>query len=88
MAARMTAGKGGEYYVPYENRKGCESIVYFTRDLSAEGLEKIYKKVSGVLHGKVHRDQHLLCRRPRHNRKAPQDPGSEWLDLRACRYHR
>ena len=53
MAARMTAGKGGEYYVPYENRKGCESIVYFTRDLSAEGLEKIYKKVSGVLHGKV-----------------------------------
>ena len=53
MAARMTAGKGGEYYVPYENRTGCESIVYFTRDLSAEGLEKIYKKVSGVLHGKV-----------------------------------
>ncbi len=53
MAARMTAGKGGEFYVPYENRKGCESIVYFTRDLSAEGLEKIYKKVSGVLHGKV-----------------------------------
>ena len=53
MAARMTAGKGGEYYVPYENRRGCESIVYFTRDLSAEGLEKIYKKVSGVLHGKV-----------------------------------
>ena len=51
MAARMTAGKGGEYYVPYENRTGCESIVYFTRDLSAEGLEKIYKKVSGVLHG-------------------------------------
>ena len=48
MAARMTAGKGGEYYVPYENRTGCESIVYFTRDLSAEGLEKIYKKVSGV----------------------------------------
>ena len=53
MAVRMTAGKGGEFYVPYENRTGCESIVYFTRDLSAEGLEKIYKKVSGVLHGKV-----------------------------------
>ena len=44
MAVRMTAGKGGEFYVPYENRTGCESIVYFTRDLSAEGLEKIYKK--------------------------------------------
>ena len=53
MAVRMTAGKGGEYYVPYENRTGCESIVYFTRDLSAAGLQKIYKKVSGVLHGKV-----------------------------------
>ena len=26
---------------------------YFTRDLSAAGLQKIYKKVSGVLHGKV-----------------------------------
>ena len=49
----MTAGKGGEFYVPYENRTGCESIVYFTRDLSAAGLQKIYKKVSGVLHGKV-----------------------------------
>ena len=53
MAVRMTAGKGGEFYVPYENRTGCESIVYFTRDLSAAGLQKIYKKVSGVLHGKV-----------------------------------
>ena len=47
MAVRMTAGKGGEFYVPYENRTGCESIVYFTRDLSAAGLQKIYKKVSG-----------------------------------------
>ena len=53
MAVRMTAGKGGEFYVPYENRTGCESIVYFTRDLSAAGLQKIYKKVCGVLHGKV-----------------------------------
>ena len=51
MAVRMTAGKGGEFYVPYENRTGCESIVYFTRDLSAAGLQKIYKKVCGVLHG-------------------------------------
>ena len=32
MAARMTAGKGGEFYVPYENRKGCESIVSIITD--------------------------------------------------------
>ena len=32
------AGLGGEHYIPYEERKGNESIVYFTRDLSAEGL--------------------------------------------------
>ena len=52
MAVRMTAGKGGEFYVPYENRTGCESIVYFTRDLSAAGLQKIYKKLhTGEQHG-------------------------------------
>ena len=116
MAARMTAGKGGEFYVPYENRKGCESIVYFTRDLSAEGLEKIYKKVSGVLHGKVAVKLHTgeqhgpnIIPRPwvknlfekelgdfdsatiietNHDREAPQDTGSERLDVCACRHHR
>ena len=51
--ARMVAGGGGDQYVPFENRKGGESIVYFTRDLSAEGLEKIFKKVSSALEGKV-----------------------------------
>ena len=53
MAVRMTAGKGGEFYVPYENRTGCESIVYFTRDLSAGGLKKIYEKVNENIKGKV-----------------------------------
>ena len=46
-------GVGGERYVPYEERTGNESIVYFTRDLSAKGLKKIVARVSGQLFGKV-----------------------------------
>ena len=53
MAVKITPGAGGEYYIPYENRTGAESIVYFTRDLSAEGLRKVYRKLSSVLCGKV-----------------------------------
>ena len=37
-------GKDGNRYVPYEQRTGNESIVYFTRDLSAEGLIKAYEQ--------------------------------------------
>lgn len=43
----------GSQYIPYEKRRGNESIVYFTRDLSAEGLRKIYRRVSGSLTDKV-----------------------------------
>ena len=46
-------GTGGDHYVPYEERAGNESIVYFTRDLSAEGLRRIYGRVSGNSTGKV-----------------------------------
>ena len=46
-------GNGGERYVPYSERSGNESIVYFTRDLSAEGLKKIYEKVNGTMTGKI-----------------------------------
>ena len=48
-----TAGTGGEHYVPYNERSGAESVVYFTRDLSAAGLLKIYDRVKGQLSGKV-----------------------------------
>lgn len=48
-----TAGMNGNVYVPYEERTGNESIVYFTRDLSAEGLEKIYRLVDEHITGKV-----------------------------------
>ncbi|MCC8045620.1 MAG: DUF362 domain-containing protein [Clostridiales bacterium] len=49
----MMPGMGGEHYVPYEQRTGEESVVYFTRDLSAEGLKKIYEKIQSRLTGKV-----------------------------------
>ena len=40
-------------YVPYEKRTGNESIVYFTRDISPEGIKKAYEKVSANITGKV-----------------------------------
>ncbi len=46
-------GTGGERYVPYAERTGNESIVYFTRDLSPEGLKKLYRRVNGRIQGKV-----------------------------------
>ncbi len=50
---KIVPGTSGDRYVPYEARKGNESIVYFTRDLSAEGLLKIYRRVNGNMTGKV-----------------------------------
>ena len=47
------AGKNGDKFIPMEKRTGAESIVYFTRDLSAEGLIKAYEKVNGGITGKV-----------------------------------
>ena len=46
-------GKDGSKYVPFEERTGESSVVFFTRDLSEEGLKKIYDKVSSVLTGEV-----------------------------------
>lgn len=39
-------GTNGNQYIPYDQRTGEESVVYFTRDLSAAGLKKIYMTVS------------------------------------------
>ena len=47
------AGTGGDKYVPYEERTGYESVVYFTRDLSAAGLIKAYEQVCEDITGKV-----------------------------------
>ena len=50
---KAVPGSGGDRYVPYSERTGNESVVFFTRDLSEKGLIKIYDKVSSVLEGKV-----------------------------------
>lgn len=46
-------GTGGERRVPYGDRTGNESIVYFTRDLSASGLRRAYEQVSAHIGGRV-----------------------------------
>ena len=53
MKTQVKAGTGGKKYVPYEKRTGNESVVYFTRKLSAEGLINAYKQVSENICGKV-----------------------------------
>ena len=50
---RPVPGKDGDKYIPFEKRTGDSSIVYFTRDLSAEGLKKIYDRVSSVITGRT-----------------------------------
>ena len=49
----MLPGKNGDKYISYSQRSGNESIVYFTRDLSAEGLRKIYSRINTNITGKV-----------------------------------
>lgn len=51
--SKIKAATGGNKYLPYDKRTGNESIVYFTRDLSPQGLMKIYERVSGQICGKV-----------------------------------
>lgn len=48
----MTVADGNRY-VPYNQRTGNESVVYFTRNLSAEGLIKAYEMVNANITGKV-----------------------------------
>lgn len=46
-------GTDGHKYIPYEQRTGNESVVYFTRNLSAEGLIKAYEQVCENINGRV-----------------------------------
>lgn len=46
-------GTGGDRYIPYEERGGAESVVYFTRDLSANGLVRIFRRVAEGITGRV-----------------------------------
>lgn len=50
---KKVPGTGGEHYIPYDERTGGVSAVYFTRDLSAEGLRKLFQRVAGPLTGKI-----------------------------------
>ncbi|MBP0969307.1 MAG: DUF362 domain-containing protein [Oscillospiraceae bacterium] len=51
--SRSIPDKNGARFVPYADRTGNESVVYFTRDLSAEGLRKMYERVNEHITGKV-----------------------------------
>ena len=53
MESNKSSRTDGDVYIPYEKREGPESIVYFTRNLSSEGLEKIYNKVKENIDGKI-----------------------------------
>ncbi len=53
MEKKAIAGIGGEHYIPYDQRSGEASAVYFTRDLSPEGLQKIFDRVGEKLQGKI-----------------------------------
>lgn len=53
MEKKPIPGTGGDRYIPADARSGPESVVYFTRDLTADGLEKIFRRVCGNLSGKV-----------------------------------
>lgn len=53
MAQQSVPGTGGDRYIPYDERTGDASTVYFTRDLSAEGLQRIYERVAAGMTGKV-----------------------------------
>ncbi len=50
---KAVPGRDGNRYVPFEQRTGETSVVFFTRDLSEEGMKKIYDRVAHVLTGKV-----------------------------------
>lgn len=75
-----TSGTDGNKYLPYEQRSGNESVVYFTRNLSAEGLAKAYEQVCGKINGntavKIHTgEQH-----------GPNIIPSEWVKSLMGRY--
>ncbi len=47
------AATNGDQYPTPESRTGEKSVVYFSRDISPEGLQKMYEKVNEDITGKV-----------------------------------
>ncbi len=50
---KLVPGLGGEKYIPASERTGSKSAVFFTSDLSAEGLCRIFERVSSRIGGRV-----------------------------------
>lgn len=50
---KKVPGTDGDHYIPYAERTGEKSIVYFTKDLSAEGLRRLYQRVNENMTGKI-----------------------------------
>ena len=50
---KAVPGTGGEHYIPYQERSGGESVVLFTRDLSAAGLVNICGRIQSAPEGRV-----------------------------------
>ena len=53
MSNQPMPGTGGEHYIPMEQRSGETARVYFTRDLSAGGLKKLYARICAPLTGRI-----------------------------------
>lgn len=51
--AKAEPGTGGDHYEAPQGRQSGESVVYFTRDLSAAGLLKLYEKIAPNITGRV-----------------------------------
>ena len=53
MIHNCTPAIDGDVYVRPEDRDGSRSVVWFTRDISPEGIRKAFAKVAGRLDGRV-----------------------------------
>ena len=51
--AAAVPGTGGEHYEPPQARQGGEAVVYFTRDLSAAGMLRLYEKIAPNITGRI-----------------------------------
>ena len=51
--SKLLPGTGGNRYIPYNERTGSESDVFFTRDLSPAGISKVYQRVKSGITGRV-----------------------------------
>lgn len=53
MPSKILCREKTEINISYEERTGNESIVYFTRNLTSDGLIKAYEQVSENIEGNI-----------------------------------